>query len=266
MKDFLYFCRRNVEPHNIIMLMKKIFIAMTMALATLAGNAQTVNVSTYSGTDMTPHAGQVKNVICYRQMFKGWNTVSMPYSMTEAQVNEAFGADCRLEKLAGVSQSGNTIYLNFADVKAGGIEANTPYILYYTGESKSVKISVKEVRMDNMPSQISFVTSEGVRVSMNGADVMKEGSGLYGIRVVDNAEANFVDVTEMASKFYATRCYVEVNGAQGAKLITTHNAGTTGIGNVQNSAVESDAAYNIAGQKVGKNAKGIKIINGKKQL
>ena len=44
----------------------------------------------------------------------------------------------------------------------------------------------------------------------------------------------------------------------------TINRGTTGIKEIKNVQLQNNAVYNLAGQKVGNDYKGIVIVNGKK--
>lgn len=243
--------------------MKKIFIALTIALSTMAASAQTVGISTYTGTDVSAYAGRTESVRATRMMFKGWNTISLPFSMTQEQLNETFGSDCRLEKLAGVSQSGSDIKLNFVDAKAEGFRANTPYILYYNREAGGVKININGTIVEDTPSQVTFTTQQGATVTMNGVKFAQEGTHLYGIRAIDNQEAKFVDVTDIPAKFYATRCYIEVTGAEGVKLTTTHNE-TTAATQAARTVKGSTATYDINGHRVNSSANGVKITSGKK--
>ncbi|MCR5077479.1 MAG: chitobiase/beta-hexosaminidase C-terminal domain-containing protein [Prevotella sp.] len=62
------------------------------------------------------------------------------------------------------------------------------------------------------------------------------------------------------------KCYLTVSAAAGAKGFIAIGGETTGIGSVEATAAESGATYNIAGQRVDKNYKGIVIRNGKKYI
>ena len=89
--------------------MKKFYLIAAMVLMTLAASAQqTLNISTYNGTNLARYDGQEYNVVVNRYMFTGWNTIALPFSVTEDELNEAFGSDCQLEKLVAVEANGNT--------------------------------------------------------------------------------------------------------------------------------------------------------------
>lgn len=204
--------------------MKKILLSLALAASALTVNAQ-MHISTINGTNVSRYDGQVKDIVANRMMANGWNTLSLPFDMTVQQLNENFGSDCKLEQLVGVEKKGSVIYLNFQDVKEGGLKANTPYILYYTGTTENIRLAVSAATIVDGNSATSFMTSDGTVVTMNGVNKLKEGAGIYGIRIIDNNEAKFVDVTNIGSVFYATRCFIQVSSGTHDTLVTRHLSG-----------------------------------------
>lgn len=255
--------------------MKKFYLIAALALASLTASAQTtLNLSTYAGTDLTKLDGQTKTVTVNRYLFKGWNTISLPFAMTAAEVNAAFGSDCRLETLVGVENTGSEIKLNFQDVKANGIEANKPYILYFNNESKSVKFVSENAKLHNASASVSFTDNTGVTVKFSAAKTKLAAKGLYGILARDNAEAAFVNVDDVNNGFYATRCYIELSSGNSQLLKANHIAegDVTAIGSVVKANEHVDV-YNVSGAKVASKAsisdinglnKGIYVVKGKK--
>ena len=100
----------------------------------------------------------------------------------------------------------------------------------------------------------------------DGTSASKDETTLYALSTVDGVTA-FYPVKE-ASAIPAKRCYLEVKGtsAKAAFFSLGTNFGeTTGISSVENKAEKADApVYNLAGQLVGKDYKGLVIKNGKK--
>ena len=112
--------------------MKKFFCMIAMAVITLtAWSQKPLNVSTYSGTALERCDGQQRMVTADRYLFTGWNTISLPFAMSEQELDEALGQGVKLERLVGVTQQGAELVLNFQDCKADGIKANQPYIHYW---------------------------------------------------------------------------------------------------------------------------------------
>ena len=232
--------------------MKKLYLIAALSLATLATQAQEkLYLSTYNGTNIEKYDGKMCDVTVNRYVFTGWNTVALPFAMSEQELNETFGQNCRLEKLVGAEQQGQTITLSFQDCKARGLEANTPYILYYTGEPGTKKIAKQAIVADRQPALTLDVTNGVGTVTMSGTKKHTEADGLYGILARDNAQAQFVKVDEASNGFYATRCYIELSGADDVRLVSRHLAAgeTTGIAAVAGQDELVDV-YNTAGVRV----------------
>lgn len=242
-------------------IMKKSLIIAALALTSLSATAQ-VNayLNTYEGNDLAKYTGKTLTVSTSRYMFNGWNTVCLPFSMTENEVNEVFGSDCKLETLTGVSYDNATVRLDFADVKKSGIEANKPYILYYTGENKTVSIRLANKEIKDADNSISI---NGVKFT--GTKKHIDGEGFYGILARDNKEASFVSVGTGTNGFYATRCFLDLGKGSNKVVITNHVSGATGIASLQAND-QSGEVYNLAGQKTTGLNKGVNIVNGKKVL
>lgn len=100
----------------------------------------------------------------------------------------------------------------------------------------------------------------------DGTSASKDETTLYALSTVDGVTA-FYPMKE-ASAIPAKRCYLEVKGtsAKAAFFSLGTNFGeTTGISSVENKVEKADApVYNLAGQLVGKDYKGLVIKNGKK--
>jgi hypothetical protein len=250
--------------------MKKLLLLAAFALGCISASAQqTLTLSTYKGTDLSKYDGQTLNVSVSRYLFTGWNTISLPFALTEEQVNEAFGSDCKLEKLVGVENDGLNVKLNFQDCKAEGIQPNIPYILYYTGDSGSKQIFAENVVIYNGIAEAVF-TAEGTgeTVRMKAALQQTEPQGLYGILAKDNSEAAFVNVDTTTNGFYATRCYIQMSNGNSTLLKTNHIAAEdlTSIKSVvqENEAVE---VFNLSGVKVADSIQGLQpgiyVIKGK---
>lgn len=232
--------------------MKRLYMIAALAVATLAAQAQEkLYLSTYNGTNIEKFDGKICDVTANRLVFHGWNTIALPFNMTETEVNETFGSDCRLEKLIGAQQNGNSVQLNFQDCKAAGIEANTPYILYYTGETTSKKIAKEALVSNQQPALTYEVKGTGETVTMSGVQSHIDGAGLYGILAVDNSDAKFVKVEPTTNGFYATRCFVKLSSGTEKTLIASHFAAgdPTAIEAIAN-AEELVDVYNTAGVKV----------------
>lgn len=257
--------------------MKKFYLIALMAVMTLAASAQQrVVINTGSGTNLEKYDGVQCQVTANRYLFHGWNTLALPIDLTAEELNECFGADCRLEKLVFAESEAGSVVLYFQDCKAEGMQANVPYILYYNGENGSRKIA-KLATIVNDNAIVSFdVRNSSETVSMVGVKKHIDGVGYYGVLAADNAEAKFVKVDEAKSGFYATRCYVTLSSGNDTQLVTRHLAAgeIAGISDVVAGNERVDV-YNISGAKVATGIKasqvsklqpGIYVVNGQKVL
>ncbi len=256
--------------------MKKLFCMIALAgFAVTAWSQTSLKLSTYNGTSVARYDGQQCDVTADRYLFNGWNTISMPFAMSEQEIEDVLGEGVRLERLVGVSQQGTEIVLNFQDCKAEGIRANTPYILYYPGETGTKKLHVNAT-VENKQSKVTMSTGYGVDVTMGGTAVKTDGKNLYGILVVNNSDANFTYIDNDQAFFYATRCYISIPGEQQFTLKANHLAAgeVTGINEI---AADSDIVdvYNVLGVRMAHNIKagevnnltpGIYVVKGRKIL
>lgn len=256
--------------------MKKLFCMIALAGLALTAWSQTpLRLNTYSGSSIQRYDGQQCDITVDRYLFTGWNTLSLPFSMTEQEIDEALGQGVKLERLVGVTQQGTEIVLNFQDCKKEGIKANTPYILYYPGETGTKKFHVN-AQVINKESKVTMTTGYGVDVTMHGAAMKTDGNGLYGILVINNNDANFTSIDNDKAFFYATRCYITIPGEQQFTLIPNHlGAGeVTSINEIANANDIVDV-YNVLGMRVAHNitagdvnhlAPGIYVVKGCKIL
>ena len=245
-------------------MMKKFTLAAVLLSMSLFASAQSrsVTISSINGTNVEQYDGQVADVKMNRYMFTGWNTVSFPFDLSADKVNEYFGNDCRLEALTGISGDENAMKLYFNDAKSEGIKANTPYILYFTGEPQNVKITT-ESTIQAGESKVSF-SANGYTVNFNGTDKIKTGDDIYGIFAADNAESKFVKIAGTTG-CYATRCYISVEGDKDVTFIPVHNEKTTtAINKVSSTDNDNAKVYDINGVQKKSVSKGINIVKGKK--
>lgn len=231
--------------------MKKFYIMVMMAALSLTASAQQkLYVSTYNGTNVEKFDGAICDVTVNRYMFTGWNTISLPFDVTEQELNETFGKDCKLEKLVSVENVGNDVQLNFQDCKMEGMKANMPYILYFTGEPSN-KTLKKEACINSGNAAVKLTTQLGESVIMSGVQTKTDGIGYWGILAKDNSEAKFAKVDGSLNGFLATRCYVQLQSTTAAKLITNHIAAgeTTSINAIAKNGEKVDV-FTVGGQKV----------------
>ena len=209
-----------------------------------------------------------------------WSTICLPFAMTEAQVKEAFGEDVQLADFAGAEseydESGDNVVAitaNFTDVQA--IEANHPYII-------KVSTAITEFTVDGVdiaPSDELSVDRDEQKLKIGGRWYYFYNSfiGTYiaNTEVPENGlflNGNKFWYSTGLTKMKAFRAYfsfidvlTEVADASGVKICVDYDD-ATGIKTLPDSTLKGENTYNLAGQRVGKDYKGIVIENGKKVI
>ena len=249
---------------------KKLLIAVGCFAFCTAMSAQTKSLylSSVQGTNVAQYDGQIRNVTLYRSVYNGWNTLCVPFDMTAEELDEAFGSGCKLETLSEVTRNGNQIDLYFADVKSDGVRANTPYLLHYTGDSKSVKMVANSTTIEYAEEPARNFVTDNATIKFAGAPDHIKANGQYGIYVKDNAEAAFSQVQPSTSGFYATRCYITVDGVENPVFVSHHgiDKDVTAIRSLKNVG-KTDEVYNLNGTRQNGLQKGVNLTaDGKKMM
>lgn len=237
--------------------------------AAMMAQSKTLYLSSVEGTNVSQYDGQTRNVSMSRSVFNGWNTLCVPFSMTTEELNATFGAGCKLETLSAIAKEGNVIDLYFTDVKSEGVKANTPYLLHYTGETKTVKMVANETTIEANDAPALLFIADNAFVQFNGAAKhieANEQDAMYGIYVKDNAEAAFSLVTPETSGFYATRCFITVDGVKNPTFKAHHGAAPVTAINAVKAENASDNVYNVNGVRQNSLQKGVNITKGQKVI
>lgn len=212
--------------------------------------APTLNVSTE--TNLNTEAG-LYNLVVNRNFKKGWSTLCLPFGITPEQIG-AEGAQ------AFTSESNNV--LNFSKVE--NMEANTPYIVYFSTEKSDpmyfgVKVENTEAKSVNNSGNFTFKGNYTAGMNMDG---------LYGVATIDGEQKIVKGSTN--STLPATCAYFTNSGTmEDAYAIRLEGEEITGINAINNGVAEDGAVYNLQGVKVSDTSMknlpaGLYIMNGKK--
>ena len=204
-----------------------------------------------------------------------WNTICLPFAMSEAQVKAAFGDDVQLADFTGwetteydASDNALAIDVTFSSVTA--IEANHPYVI-------KVSSAVTEFTVDGV--DIAPEDDPAVSVGKKSKGTLGSFTGSYVPTLIDE-ECLFLN----SNKFWYSVGKTNMKGYRGyfyfQDVLAAYSAsapvkmkftldGTTGIEDVQTfngSNIQDGEIYDLAGRRVEKVEKGIYIINNKKVL
>lgn len=188
-----------------------------------------------------------------------WNTLCVPFAISEEEIKANFGEGTLVEKLDAVN--GNTV--NFAD--ATSIEPGVPYLIKPTVAGTTYTFNGKEVSADAPKAEGNAdVTFQGI---YSPTDITNNGT-VKAAGVTEDGKVLFVNPD---SKTKAFRCFFTISDNASitpAMLKVSIKGVETAINSIvmDNSNATDNAIYNLQGQRVNGNslAKGIYIKNGKK--
>ena len=212
--------------------------------------AKTTNIS--KNADVVTSAG-LANIALNRSFNQGWSTICLPFATTP----KAIGAD---GAQAFTGESNNV--LNFS--KVVNMEANTPYIVYFSKEKRGpmyfgVEVENAEAKSVNNGGNFTFKGNYTAGKSMDG---------LYGVATIDGGQKIVKGSTN--STLPATCAYFTNSGTmEDAYAIRLEGEEITGINAINNGVAEDGAVYNLQGVKVSDTSMknlpaGLYIMNGKK--
>ena len=216
----------------------------------------------------TPLADQT--VTLDRKVYSGWNTFCVPFALTKAQLEEAYGSGAVAKYLSGVTTDGAAATLHFTPEEGGGIEANKAYLLYLTADVTEAK-TFSGVTLEPAGTCTTTVNTDNGDYTFQGIlapTALETNDRQY---FLNSAGTYFVLPLNNTSKMKATRAYIIVptptGSAQGRQYNFDFNGTTTAIDKVTVSGMEDGAWYTISGIRVNRPAaKGVYIHNGRKVI
>lgn len=188
-----------------------------------------------------------------------WNTLCVPFAISEEEIKANFGEGTLVEKLDAVN--GNTV--NFAD--ATSIEAGVPYLIKPTVAGTTYTFNGKDVIADAPKTEGNAdVTFQGI---YSPTDITNGGT-VKAAGVTEDGKVLFVNADSQTKAF---RCFFTLNDnatISPAMLKISIKGVETAINSIvmDNNNAADNAIYNLQGQRVNGNSltKGIYIKNGKK--
>ena len=186
-----------------------------------------------------------------RTIKAGVNTLVLPFSMTQAEVEANFGADSKVYAL----DSYNATTENLSFKSHDGISANMPCLLKATEAGTSYTLEGRTIVAGTPETVVTGAKMVGIYAAMNApqGSYIISGGKIYNVN------------SDVALK--NTRAYIELTGSTARALTFTLDGGeTTGIATMENGQlnVETGVIYDLSGRVVKNPTKGIYVINGKK--
>ncbi len=207
-----------------------------------------------------------------------WSTICLPFAMTEAQVKEAFGDDVLLGDFVGAEsefdEADNVTGIAVSFDEASAIEANHPYVIKvsqpveeFTVDGVNIVADEDEayIEFDNGKSGSRRVVYSGFYGTYHAGTVLDE----FTLFLNDNKFWYSTGQTKMKAfraYFAFLDVLTDVENAASVIEFKMNLDGATGLRTIDHSSLANDHYYNLAGQRVGRNYKGIVVTKGKKAL
>lgn len=240
--------------------------------------AQLVNVVFAPHYDINASSGVIDikksglaNITMLRSFKKGWNTVCLPFTITSYDLTGGdYYGDYMGTTNAQSFVSSNQNSLTFDAVKDDQLEANIPYLVYFSGDldytDESPFYYGGKVEVTNpTPVEHSGFTFVG------NYEASKSMEGLYG--VASEGDVQKIMLGTAASTLPATCAYFTTKNLKANGLRICFDGGeVTGINQVNGAQAQSvGAVYNLQGIKVSNHGTnnlpaGLYIMQGKKVI
>ena len=228
-------------------------------------------IARFWGNELTVDEGKEKNEVTDMRhatvklsrtfSANSWNTLVLPFNMTEEQVKETFGKDTQLANYVGTTRNEDRTYtLNFEDVKT--ITANIPLFVY--GAATKVDKTLEDVEVKS--ASATYVPSGAVFAFTGSYDKTRLLPNDWYISSDNKFYQAVGGETMKATRAVFRPVKTEVTPQQSLKTNLVDRP--TGVANVIVDALSASDSliYNLAGQRVSENYHGIVIKGGKKYL
>ena len=225
---------------------------------------------------MAPSAATGVNVQVKRTIKAGeWNTICLPFSMTEEQILDAFGEGVEVVyfdsfTIEGTATNVTSITINFEEIALeDGMEANYPYLIKIAGNTNITEFLVDDVDVNPDEVLVTYTKGSGSKklqgdfIGTYMAETEIPANGLF---LSGNKFYYSVGLTKMK----AFRCYLMLNRVlanTGANAPIFINIGgeTTKVEGLTIDPMD-DNYYTLDGRLVKTPGKGVYIKNGKKVI
>lgn len=181
-----------------------------------------------------------------------WNTICLPFDLNAADIQTIFGKDTKVAAF----ESAVADNLNFNTVAA--MMAGVPYLVKPTNALPS-PMTIDDVKITASMAQ----TIAKGDFSFKGVFSPESVTASDQTKQLINADNTISPVTSDGS-LNAFTAFVQSNTTATAKSFTIDGDQSTGIHAIANSTTTDTPMYNLAGQRINQNAKGVVITNGKK--
>ena len=184
-----------------------------------------------------------------------WNTIVLPFQLNEAELKAAFGDDVQIAEFSDAGDSENAVEVAFNTMATPAIAPNKPVLLKtstagttYTFEGRTIAEGDAKVA----GTYVDFVGTYAASTTIAEGNYFISANNLY--------------KSNGGTTVKGTRAYIDAKNVASGEVKLFIGGIETGIDEINGTAVENGAIYNLAGQRVNKAQKGVFIVNGKKVI
>ncbi len=196
----------------------------------------------------------------------GWNTFCAPFDISTSLIASVFGTGTKVRTLESSAYDSNTNSLTLNFTSAESIEAGKPYLIWIGNSTAVENPTFTNVAVSNSTTtkQTTFVDFVPV---MNPTSLTSGDKGV--LFVVGGNKLTFPTTTGNINGF---RAYFHLtnNTATNARSFTMNFDDETTAINItlkeDYKTADSQAVYNLNGQRIAQPQRGLYIINGKKRI
>ena len=228
------------------------------------------NVTIAETVEYTP-VEKYANVTFNRTLVEGWNGLVLPFDMSVADAETTFNAS-KVKDFSGITYTeGSGVTLNFED--ATEIKAGRPFLLK-VGANPASSYTIDGVILSSDALQTVEQTAEGndnIKYTMTGTYAATTDLTDVSFALINGTKFYYHTAGVNSSSAKAFRAYfvnssTEAAAEESARVSFNFGDGdvTTAISEVKAQTADSEAIYNLGGQRVQKAQKGLYIQNGKK--
>ena len=187
-----------------------------------------------------------------------WNTIWLPFSMTEEELKSTFGNDVQIAEYEEVANDDNST-INFNVMATPAISPLKPVLLKTSTAGTSYTINARTL----VAGTPSIIGNNFDFVGTTAASTIAKDNYFIGTSTKDDKSKLFKSSGETTIK--GTRAYLKANSSE-ARIIKLSIDGeeVTAVEGIKVVGINNGKIYNLNGQEVKNAQKGIFIQNGKK--
>jgi len=253
-KNFAYLFREDGKTD----VAEKTFIVRVVDRLTLA-ETSTILPSTVSGVNVKVERTIKANT---------WSTICLPFAMTAAKWQDAFGSDAEIRRFASYEVKNGNIVVKFAEPITGALAANYPHIIKTSKDIEFFNVDAVNVNPDEAASKRAIQEEDPETAEMVDicyfAGVLKANTKIPADNLFLKDGKFYYSTGNTTSDAFRGYFWFKDKVSDASRILIEFDD-ATGIKSVGPS-YDNDKVFDLQGRPVNIPAKGVYIKGGKKVL